>query len=189
MKETLKVTEAEYLAGYRVRVHFSDGSNGVADYAGELTGFLKPLASKKLFSQVAVKRGMLSWPGDFDVDATHTHALAHKLTPPKEYADVGRNILAVRLRDLRKRSGKSQGDVAKAMAVAQPTVAKIEAGEDPKVSTVRRYIEALGGKVELIAIVGGKRVPLEIPKPKRAPLARRPIARAPTAQGARHFIE
>jgi len=173
MKTVLRITKAEYLDGYRIHVDFNDGSSGIADYTGELTGYLAPLKNKKLFAKVEVDRGALSWPGDFSIDASHTHAVAHHLDAPETFADVERNLLAVRLRDLRTRSGKSQGEVAQAMKIAQPTLAKIESGNDPKVSTVRRYIQALGGRLEIVATIGGKRVALEIPELAHVPARKR----------------
>lgn len=83
----INITSASYMYDYRIRVTFSDGSEGVADFAGHLTGSLAPLADKKLFAKVSVDRTLI-WPGDFDVATEFVYALAHGLTPPKNLEDV-----------------------------------------------------------------------------------------------------
>lgn len=51
---------------------------------------------------------------------------------------------------LRKGAGLSQGDVSAKSGMLQPQISKVEgAGDEIQVSTLRRYIEALGGKLEL----------------------------------------
>src|SRR4051812_30911885 len=55
------------------------------------------------------------------------------------------------LEELRKARNLSQDDVAAALAVGQPTVAKLEKRTDVHVSNLRRYIEALGGTLEITA--------------------------------------
>jgi transcriptional regulator with XRE-family HTH domain len=53
------------------------------------------------------------------------------------------------LRELRKIAGKAQADVAAALNVRQPSVSKIEQQADMYLSTLRSYVEAVGGKLEL----------------------------------------
>lgn len=55
------------------------------------------------------------------------------------------------LQKLRHARGLSQQTLAQAMDTAQSEVSKIEQRADMYVSTVRSYIEALGGKLELVA--------------------------------------
>lgn len=71
-------------------------------------------------------------------------------------------VQAARLREMRKRRGLTQQEVADRMEVTQPRVAAIENGDLPKaeVGTVKRYIEALGGSVEIVADFDGERVAL-----------------------------
>lgn len=182
MKKVLNVTAAAYMrggSGYRVRVTFSDGSEGVADFAGHLTGSLAALVDKKLFAKVYADR-TLTWPGDLDVAAEFVYALAHELAPPKSVEDVESNLLAVRVRELRARAGKSQAELAKAMGVSQPSIASFEASPDFRWSTMRRYVKALGGDVDLVFTFGGERLSLE--KGARVPASnqktRRVAARA-----------
>src|SRR5690349_3276763 len=58
---------------------------------------------------------------------------------------------ALTLHELRKARAVSQEELAKKLAVGQPAVAKIERRSDMYVSNLRRYIEALGGTLEISA--------------------------------------
>lgn len=51
----------------------------------------------------------------------------------------------------------TQVDMAARMDVTQTQVSKIEAGEDWRLSTLRRYAEALGGQLEVTVSLGGRR--------------------------------
>src|SRR5260370_40321556 len=55
------------------------------------------------------------------------------------------------LEELRKARDLSQEEIAQALAVGQPAVAKLEKRKDMHISNLRRYIEALGGKLEITA--------------------------------------
>jgi predicted transcriptional regulator len=61
---------------------------------------------------------------------------------------------AMTLEELRKARLLSQEEVADALAVNQPAVAKLEKRGDMYVSNLRRYIEALGGTLEITAHFG-----------------------------------
>jgi len=58
---------------------------------------------------------------------------------------------ALALHELRKTRAVSQQDLARKLAVGQPAVAKIERRSDMYVSNLRRYVEALGGTLEISA--------------------------------------
>jgi len=58
---------------------------------------------------------------------------------------------AMTLADLRQAREKTQADLARALDVGQPSVAKLEGRADMYVSNLRRYVEALGGKLEITA--------------------------------------
>jgi DNA-binding XRE family transcriptional regulator len=66
-----------------------------------------------------------------------------------------RRYLSARVRKAR---SLSQEDVAEALTVNQPAVAKLEKRNDMHVSNLRRYIEALGGTLEITAHFGKKSV-------------------------------
>lgn len=53
------------------------------------------------------------------------------------------------LRELRDLAGKAQIDVAAALNIKQPSVSKIEKQADMYLSTLRSYVEAVGGTLEL----------------------------------------
>ena len=58
---------------------------------------------------------------------------------------------AMTLEELRKARSLSQEDIAATMTVGQPAVAKLEKRTDMHVSNLRRYVEALGGTLEITA--------------------------------------
>lgn len=62
-----------------------------------------------------------------------------------ELAEVG-------LGELRQRLGVTQAELAARMESAQPHLSKIENSEDYYISTLKRYIEALGGHIEIRAV-------------------------------------
>jgi transcriptional regulator with XRE-family HTH domain len=53
------------------------------------------------------------------------------------------------LRELRRATGKAQADIAAALKIKQPSVSKIEKQADMYISTLRSYVEAIGGELEL----------------------------------------
>jgi hypothetical protein len=54
------------------------------------------------------------------------------------------------LRELRQIAGKAQTDIAAALRIKQPSVSKIEKQADMYLSTLRGYVEAIGGELELV---------------------------------------
>ena len=58
---------------------------------------------------------------------------------------------AYRLRELRKQAGLTQTDVARRIGVSQRQISKIENGsiENSRVSTIGKYVEAIGGELSL----------------------------------------
>ena len=55
------------------------------------------------------------------------------------------------LAELRQARERSQEALARTLKVGQPAVAKLESGADMYVSNLRRYIEELGGSLEITA--------------------------------------
>ncbi|WP_255876995.1 XRE family transcriptional regulator [Sinorhizobium fredii] len=53
------------------------------------------------------------------------------------------------LQALRQITGKGQADIAAALRIKQPSVSKIEKQADMHISTLRSYVEAIGGELEL----------------------------------------
>jgi len=74
------------------------------------------------------------------------------------------------LRNLRKAMGKTQTAVARRLKVGQDAISKLETREDMYLSSLRSFVEAMGGKLELVAKFPGL-PPVRIGsarKPKRA---------------------
>lgn len=65
-----------------------------------------------------------------------------------------------RLVDVRQARSFTQADVAGAMGVGQENIAALERRDDPRLSTLIRYVQALGGELELVARFGEERVPI-----------------------------
>jgi DNA-binding transcriptional regulator YiaG len=69
-------------------------------------------------------------------------------------------LLEMDLRELRKAVGVTQTQLAERLKTSQGEVSQAERREDYRLSTLRRYVEALGGKVEIFADFGDKRIRL-----------------------------
>ena len=54
------------------------------------------------------------------------------------------------LKALRKAAGRAQTEIASALHISQPSVSKIEKQADMYLSTLRNYVEAVGGDLELV---------------------------------------
>lgn len=74
--------------------------------------------------------------------------------------EVERELVEMDLRTLREATGLTQEELAKRVEITQSQLSKLERREDHRISTLRRYIEALGGELEIWAIVNGKRIKL-----------------------------
>lgn len=75
-----------------------------------------------------------------------------------EKVEEMRQIVA--LTQLREELNMSQSQLAVAMGVKQPTVAKMEQPDnDPRLSTLKRYVAALGGELSIdVTLPTGKRI-------------------------------
>ncbi len=71
---------------------------------------------------------------------------------------VEQDLLEMDLRALREAAGLTQEELAQRIAVTQSQLSKLERREDHRISTVRRYVAALGGELEIAAVVDGKRI-------------------------------
>lgn len=59
-------------------------------------------------------------------------------------------LLNIHLAELRERMNLTQGDIASVLGIRQPTVSDMEKpGRDLKLSSLKRYVEASGGKLRL----------------------------------------
>ena len=79
---------------------------------------------------------------------------------------LGRGLRAQRgvhltMRTLREAAGKTQIDVAAASQINQADVSRLESREnfdDYQVLTLRRYLAALGGQLEIVGAFGNKKI-------------------------------
>jgi hypothetical protein len=65
-----KVTRLEKLGGFRLRVRFNDGSEGIHDFTemvNEPGPMLEPLRDPAYFSRVFLQFGAPNWPNGFDI--------------------------------------------------------------------------------------------------------------------------
>ena len=71
-------------------------------------------------------------------------------------------VRAHRLAELRARQHITQEELAERMGVSQPRVSAIERGQvaATEVETVRKYVAALGGTLEIVANFGDERLVL-----------------------------
>ena len=70
---------------------------------------------------------------------------------------------ALALAQIRSRRGLTQVDVARVMQTSQASVSKIERREDLYLSTLRGFVEALGGRLELAAVFPEGRIAISGP--------------------------
>jgi DNA-binding Xre family transcriptional regulator len=70
----------------------------------------------------------------------------------------------IRLFELRHREAVSQAELAGRLEITQSAVSKLEHADDVRVSTLRQYLEALGARLELVAVFDeeGRRVPVHL---------------------------
>jgi DNA-binding Xre family transcriptional regulator len=70
----------------------------------------------------------------------------------------------LRLYELRHAEAVSQVELAGRLDVTQGAISKFEHAEDVRVSTLRQYVEALGARLELVAVFDeeGRRVPIAL---------------------------
>jgi DNA-binding XRE family transcriptional regulator len=66
----------------------------------------------------------------------------------------------LRLAELRHELHITQEELARALDVSQSNVSRIERAEDLYLSTLRGYVEALGGKLEINAVFPERTIPL-----------------------------
>ncbi|WIY83729.1 helix-turn-helix transcriptional regulator [Propionimicrobium sp. PCR01-08-3] len=69
---------------------------------------------------------------------------------------------AYRLREIREEQGVTQKELADRMSLTQPTISAVEAGDldCSGLATLKAYVEALGGTVEVTATFGNRKLVL-----------------------------
>ncbi len=72
-----RVAEVEALSGFRLRVRFNDGTEGIVEMSdfinSDAAGVFAALRDERLFRRARVALGAVTWPGDLDLapDAMH----------------------------------------------------------------------------------------------------------------------
>ncbi len=78
--------------------------------------------------------------------------LVDKMTP-EQRGRVKQKTEAMRIglliADLREETGMTQQEIADKLGITQPSVSKMEAGEEMQLSTLRKLVGAMGGEVVL----------------------------------------
>jgi transcriptional regulator with XRE-family HTH domain len=84
---------------------------------------------------------------------THKWADLRKKMSPKAQQEVQERATrtARHLDEIRRARGMTQVTLASAMGVSQAQITKVEHQADVYVSTLRRFVEAMGGELELVA--------------------------------------
>lgn len=78
-----------------------------------------------------------------------------ELFTPKERAAIRRDAATIAkrhmmLRELREARNRTQVAMARKLGVKQVSISRLESREDPRLSTLTRYIDAMGGQLHLI---------------------------------------
>ena len=88
---------------------------------------------------------------------------AAKMTPDRRArldGEVKRDLVDLELKELRELAGMTQTETAAAAAMTQSELSRFEGREDHLLSTLRRYVNALGGELEVVAVTGDRRLTL-----------------------------
>lgn len=88
--------------------------------------------------------------------------------PDKAAAAAGARALrdALALAELRQHRGMTQVQLAERLQVRQGSVSEMERRPDVYLSSLRDYVEALGGQLEMSAVFDGERIPIELAQPR-----------------------
>ena len=72
--------------------------------------------------------------------------------PAKRRTRIEKRAMALAtLKDLRLAAEQTQADLAAKLGVGQDTISRLEKRSDMLLSTLRHYVESMGGKLELVA--------------------------------------
>ena len=88
---------------------------------------------------------------------------ARKMSPERIArirAEAKNELIALSLRQLREEAGKTQEEMATLVNTTQSALSRIERRENNPLVALRGYVEALGGELEVVAVLGNKRVRL-----------------------------
>ena len=66
----ISVSKVEKIGGFKLRIRFCDGSEGVHDFAAlvnEVGPMVEPLRDENYFNRVFIELGAPTWPNGYDV--------------------------------------------------------------------------------------------------------------------------
>ncbi len=72
MIDIIKIIGLEKLGGYRLRLRFSDGTEGEHDFSEMVSApgpMVVPLQSPEFFARAFLQLGTLTWPNGYDLDS------------------------------------------------------------------------------------------------------------------------
>jgi DNA-binding XRE family transcriptional regulator len=102
-------------------------------------------------------------PRDWEELERELHAAG---VSPEEIEAGARKLLATtrgnQLADARKQIGLTQKDLAAALGVSIARISQIEHGDVTSFEVIGRYVEALGGRLDLVADFGDRTVRLPV---------------------------
>lgn len=75
-------------------------------------------------------------------------------------ARVTQELQALTLKELRNELAVTQAELAASADMTQSELSRLESRADHRVSSLRRYLKALGGDLEISAVIGDRRVKL-----------------------------
>ena len=84
----------------------------------------------------------------FDDLVKRTATLKTQAKAARRTQELLRELL---LSEVRQLAGKSQQEVAETLGIKQPSLSKLENQADMQISTLRKIVQALGGKLEVLA--------------------------------------
>jgi predicted transcriptional regulator len=91
-------------------------------------------------------------------DVKRKHLSPEQITEVEKTAE--QDALELDLRALRKVANLTQLQMAPLIKMTQPELSRLERREDHRVSTLARYVRALGGRLKIVAEVRKKKVTL-----------------------------
>ncbi len=97
-----------------------------------------------------------------------------ELFTPKERAAIRHSARGIAkqhmaLRELRQIRLQTQATMARRLGVKQVSISRLESRADPRLSTLTKYIDAMGGRLHLV-----------VEFPEQEPVVLRDVGRAPT---------
>lgn len=119
----------------------------------------KTVTREKVTRETADKENNRHWPSENELRAKEARRVDETCVA-EMVAEIYAVTRAYRLAEIRKDQGLTQAEVAGAMNVSQQQVSAVERGElsRTELGTIGAYVEALGGKIEIVANFGEERL-------------------------------